>query len=97
MTGVACKKTETETQRPMAGMGRVSREEQESAPWLIAPKEDGTEELCEVFTDDDAEGGATLRDRDEVVGAAAARPRRRSVVAVVERGPGRGRTGRSER
>jgi hypothetical protein len=41
-----------------------------------------------VFTDGDAEGGATLRDRDEVVGAAAARPRRRSVVAVVERGMG---------
>jgi len=45
----------------MSGMGRVSREEQESAPPLIAPKEDGTEDLCEVFTDDDAEGGASER------------------------------------
>eukprot|EP00584_Thalassiosira_punctigera_P000666 CAMPEP_0172529628 /NCGR_PEP_ID=MMETSP1067-20121228/3670_1 /TAXON_ID=265564 ORGANISM="Thalassiosira punctigera, Strain Tpunct2005C2" /NCGR_SAMPLE_ID=MMETSP1067 /ASSEMBLY_ACC=CAM_ASM_000444 /LENGTH=60 /DNA_ID=CAMNT_0013313721 /DNA_START=122 /DNA_END=300 /DNA_ORIENTATION=+ len=38
-----------------------------------------------VFTDDDTKGGATLRERDEVVGAAAAQPKRRSVVAVVER------------
>jgi len=36
-----------------------TREEQESALLLIAPKEDGTEELCEALTDDDAEGGAS--------------------------------------
>ena len=50
-----------------------------------------------VFTDDDAEGGAMPKDRDEVVGAEAAWPKRWSIVAVVERGPGRGGTSRSKR
>ncbi len=37
------------------------REEKERAPRLIVPKENGNEELCEVFTDDDTEGGASER------------------------------------
>ncbi len=37
------------------------------------------------------------RERDEVVGAAAVWPKRRSVVAVVERGPDQGGTSRSKR
>jgi hypothetical protein len=37
------------------------REEQESTSPLIAPKEDGTKDLCQVFTENDAEGGASER------------------------------------
>ena len=41
-----------------------------------------------IFAKDDAKGRATPRERDEVVGTAAVRPKCRSVVSVVERGMG---------
>mmetsp|Transcript_6231 Transcript_6231/g.13679 ORF Transcript_6231/g.13679 Transcript_6231/m.13679 type:complete len:134 (+) Transcript_6231:247-648(+) len=61
------------------------REAQESALPSIARKEDGTEELCEVFTDDDANSGASER------------PREMKLWARRQRGPSAGASSPSSR